>query len=493
MCGAVLMALEIVGSRMLAPYFGNSIFVWGSLISVVLAALSLGYWLGGIVADRWPRFSVLAIFIAVPGIIIAVLPFVYPGLNRAIANGDVGSRLGPLVSSLVLFLVPSVFLGAVSPFAVRLQARAVASVGSTAGGLYAISTAGSILGTLVTAFYLIAVLGVANIVHGLGLTLLLVAAGILLGRRRAGQAVVTVLCAVLLLAVMIWHARTQAAEAGLILQKDSFYNHIRLAEDGEQRYMDFENLRQSAMLLKDPWELRLRYTRFLSLALTLQPEPKRALILGLGGGSFPKRLYRDFPNVVVDVADIDPEVIAIAKRYFQVPEDARLRLFAKDGRRFVQEATDKYDLVFLDAYNSDTIPFHLATREFYQEVKARLTPGGVVVSNIIGTLRGPQSGFFRSIYRTLSEVFPTIYVVPTYDQSGGWILGDINIILFATQDSARLTRGELIARAGRVGGRLVPASDLAEYAAHLMEVPIEVRDVPTLTDNFAPVEILRAL
>jgi spermidine synthase len=492
-CGAVLMALEIVGSRMLAPYFGNSIFVWGSLISVVLAALSLGYWLGGIVADRWPRFSVLAMLIAAPGVIIALLPFAYPGLNRAIAGGDIGSRLGPLVSSLILFLVPSVFLGTISPFAVRLQARAVASVGSTAGGLYAVSTAGSILGTLATAFYLIAVLGVANIVHGLGLTLLLVAAGILLGRRRVAQAGIVGLCAVVLLTAIIWHARTRAAEAGLILQKDSFYNHIRLAEDGDQRYMDFENLRQSAMLLKDPWELRLRYTRFLSLALTLQAEPKRALILGLGGGSFPKKLYRDFPNVVVDVVDIDPEVIAIAKQYFGVPEDARLRLFATDGRRFVQEATDKYDLIFLDAYNSDTIPFHLATREFYEEIKTRLAPGGVVVSNIIGTLRGPQSGFFRSIYRTLSEVFPTIYVVPTYPQSGGWILGDINIILFATQDSARLSRGELVARAGRVGGKLVPASDLAEYAAHVSEVPIEVKDVPTLTDDFAPVEILRAL
>src|SRR5512134_3708363 len=177
-CGAVLMALEIVGSRMLAPYFGNSIFVWGSLISVVLAALSLGYWLGGIVADRWPRFSVLAMLIAVPGVIIALLPFVYPGLNRAIAGGDVGSRLGPLIASLILFLVPSVLLGTISPFAVRLQARAVASVGSTAGGLYAVSTAGSILGTLVTAFYLITILGVGNIVHGLGLTLLLTAAGV---------------------------------------------------------------------------------------------------------------------------------------------------------------------------------------------------------------------------------------------------------------------------------------------------------------------------
>ena len=492
-CGAVLMSLEMIGSRMLAPYFGNSIFVWGSLISVVLAALSLGYWLGGIVADRWPRFSVLAGLIAIPGVIIALLPFVYPGLNRAIAASDTGSRLGPLVSCLLLFLVPSVFLGTISPFAVRLQARAVASVGSTAGGLYAVSTAGSILGTLITTFYLIAVLGVANIVHGLGLTLLVVSAGILLSRQRVGQAGVVGLCAAVLLTGMIWHARTRAAEAGLILETDSFYNHIRLAEDGEQRYMDFENLRQSSMLLKDPWELRLRYTRFLPLALTLQPEPKRALILGLGGGSFPKRLYRDLPDVKVDVVDIDPEVIAIAKRYFEVPEDARLRLFAMDGRRFVQEAADTYDLIFLDAYNSDTIPFHLATREFYEEVKTRLTPGGVVVSNIIGTLRGPQSGFFRSIYRTLSEVFSTVYVVPTYNQGSGWILGDINIILLATQDSARLSRGDLVARAARVGGKLVPASDLAEYAAHVLEVPVETKDVPTLTDDFAPVEILRAM
>jgi len=487
------MSLEMIGSRMLAPYFGNSIFVWGSLISVVLAALSLGYWLGGIAADRWPRFSVLATMIAIPGVIIALLPFVYPGLNRGIADGNMGARLGPLVSCLILFLVPSVFLGTISPFAVRLQARAVASVGSTAGGLYAVSTAGSIVGTLLTTFYLIAVAGVASIVHGLGLTLLLVAAGIFLGGRRVTQAGITVLCAALLLTAMIWHTRTQAAEAGLILQQDSFYNHIKLAEDGTQRYMDFENLRQSAMLLKDPWELRLRYTRFLSLAMTLVPEPKRVLVLGLGGGSFPKKLHRDFPNVIVDVVDIDPEVIAIAKRYFQVPEDDRLHLFAMDARRFIQETKATYDVIYLDAYNSDTIPFHLTTREFYAEIRSRLAPGGVVVSNIIGTLRGSQSAFFRTMYRTLSESFATVYTVPTYDQSAGWILGDINIILFATQAATRLTRGELVARAGRVGGKLVPASDLADYAAHLLEVPIETKDVPVLTDDFAPVEILRAM
>src|SRR3990172_4148128 len=208
-CGAVLMGLEIVGSRILAPYFGNSIFVWGSLISVVLAALSLGYWLGGIAADRWPRLSVLGVLIAVPGIMIALLPFAYPALNRAIATGDLGTRLSPLVSCAVLFLVPSVFLGTISPFAVRLQARAVASVGTTAGGLYAVSTAGSIAGTLITAFYLITILGVGNIVHGLGLTLLLTAAGVFLGDRRVGRASVALLAMGLVVFAVAWGERTR--------------------------------------------------------------------------------------------------------------------------------------------------------------------------------------------------------------------------------------------------------------------------------------------
>jgi len=491
-CGADLMGLEIVGSRILAPYFGNSIFVWGSLISVVLAALSLGYWLGGMAADRWPRLSVLGLLIAIPGAMIALLPFVYPPLNQAIAGSDLGTRLGPLVSSLVLFLVPSVFLGTVSPFAVRLQARTVASVGTTAGGLYAVSTAGSIAGTLVTAFYLITVLGVANIVHGLGLTLLLVSAAVFLGERRVARAALALTCVGLLLSAAVWRARTQAAEPGLLLDMDSFYNHIHVVDLSGTRYMDFDNLRQSAMGLDDPWELRLRYTRFLALALAFRPEPQRVLVLGLGGGSFPKRLYRDYPQVMVEAVDIDPEVLAIAKRYFQVPEDSRMRLHVRDGRRFVRETDTRYDLIFLDAYNSDTIPFHLTTREFYRELTARLAPGGIVVSNIIGTLRGPQSAFFRAMYRTLAETFPAVHVIPTYDVSGGFVLGEINIILIATREKMPLTRAELMARVGRMGGKLIPASELTEYASYLLELPVTVSDVPILTDDFAPVEILRA-
>jgi predicted O-methyltransferase YrrM len=483
------MGLEIVGSRILAPYFGNSIFVWGSLISVVLAALSLGYWLGGMAADRWPRPAVLGLLITVPGIIIALLPFGYPSLNRAIAASDLGTRLSPLVSSLVLFLVPSVFLGTISPFAVRLQARAVTSVGSTAGALRRVYR-GKHRRHLITAFYLITILGVANIVHGLGLTLLVVATAVFLGERRVARAVLSLGCAALLVSAMAWQARTRSAEPGLLVEMDSFYNHIQVVDDSGTRYMDFANLRQSAMLLEDPWELRLRYTRFLALALAFQPTPKRVLVLGLGGGSFPKRLYRDFPQVVVDAVEIDPEVLTIAKRYFQVPEDSRMRLHVRDGRRFVQEADARFDLIFLDAYNSDTIPFH-SRRESSIRRWGAACPDGIVVSNIIGSW-GPPERFLPGHVPDAGGDVPTIHLVPTYDVSRGFPMGEINILLFASRQGTRLTRAELMARAGRVGGKLVPASDLVEYASYLLDLPVPVSDVPILTDDFAPVEILRA-
>ena len=204
LCGAILMALEILGSRILAPSFGNSIFVWGSLISIVLAALSVGYWIGGKAADRWPTEAMLAMFIALPGINIALMPLYYRGLNEWIAQGAFGVRMGPLVSCAILFLVPSAFLGVVSPYAVRLHARAVASVGKTAGALYAVSTMGSIAGTLATSFWLIAVFEVSLIVHVLGVLLLIIAATMLLAERHLGRAAVTLACTAILTAVIVF-------------------------------------------------------------------------------------------------------------------------------------------------------------------------------------------------------------------------------------------------------------------------------------------------
>jgi hypothetical protein len=170
--GAVLMSLEIVGSRVLAPYFGNSIFVWGSLISVVLAALSVGYYWGGWLSAREPSYSRLLTLLVIPGVLIFFLPFIYPTVNEWIAGIDFGTRLNPLIASSIYFLLPGVFLGTISPYVIRLAATKLSTVGSTAGTLYAVSTCGSIFGTLSTAFYLIPLMGVSNIIHFLRMILL---------------------------------------------------------------------------------------------------------------------------------------------------------------------------------------------------------------------------------------------------------------------------------------------------------------------------------
>src|SRR5919106_6063073 len=203
-CGAVLLGVEIVGSRVLAPYFGSSIFVWGSLISTFLAGLTIGYYMGGFLADRRPRLLALAVLILIAGVLVVILPVVHPPVNRTIASVDFGPRLSPLVATVCLFFFPSVFMGTVSPYAIKLAASSLATIGNTAGLIYAISTAGSIVGALVTAFYLIQLIGVRSSLYSLGTTLMALAILLIVvdraGRRRLGKqaiawGVLGILCA----------------------------------------------------------------------------------------------------------------------------------------------------------------------------------------------------------------------------------------------------------------------------------------------------------
>ncbi len=487
-CGAVLMGLEMIGSRILAPYFGNSIFVWGSLISIFLAALTLGYYLGGLVADRWPRLPVMAALVAAPGVMIFVLPFLYPAINRAIAQNTLGPRWDPLVASSILFLLPSICLGTIAPFAIRLAARAVAEMGTTAGSLYAISTAGSILGTIATAFYLIGVAGVARIVHLLGLVLVLLAAGMLAaGRRRMVPAALAVL-AILAGWLGLW--RPAAAEPGVVYETDSFYHHIKVSDEGEARVMDFDNLRQSAMYKNDPARLRLIYSHYFSLAFAFRPEPTDVAVVGLGGGSLPKAYHKAFPELRIDVVEIDPEVARVAFQYFELKEDERLRVHLGDGRLFFLKGDRRYDLVFLDAYNSDTVPFHLVTQEYYWEVKARLKPDGVVAVNLISGVVGPRSKLFRSVYKTLAKTFAEVYVIPARWYGNDIPAGLTNVILVATDARPRLTPEEIARRAALLGTKILSPTELREKAQHLLERPVAVADVPVLTDDFAPADQL---
>lgn len=491
--GAVLMALEIVGSRVLAPYFGNSIFVWGSLISVVLAALSLGYYWGGWLSERSPSFARLLVLLLIPGVLIFFLPLIYPTINLWIATIDFGNRLNPLIASTIFFLLPGIFLGTISPYAIRLAATTLSTVGSTAGTLYALSTCGSILGTLLTAFYLIPAIGVSNIIHSLGLTL--IALSLLLWPltpARLDRAVAMVKpAATLFLLAVIYETLVPTAWARVktIFEKDSFYHRIRVEEDDEARYLYFDRTLQSAMNLDDPTKLRLIYSRYTSLGLAFRPDAKRVLIIGLGGGSIPKKYQKEFPSLEIDVAEIDPEVIQVAKKFFLFQEGKNLRVYAQDGRLFLTRTPQRYDVILLDAYYTDAIPFHLTTREFFQVAEQKLTSNGIIVANIIGAVTGPGGRITRSVVKTLREIFPQIYIFPTRRVDNVSLDTIQNVILIVTKERQRLDIREITKRAGFLGRDLFP-NPLKDIAASYFDAKLPDHDVPVLTDDYAPTDNL---
>jgi spermidine synthase len=482
----VLLALEIVASRVVAPYFGNSVYVWGSLIGVFLAALSVGYYAGGRIATRWPQPGPFLVLVLAGGAATFPIPHAADAVLAAIAGRDFGPRWGPLLGSTALFFVPAVLMATVSPYAIRLKARTVEGVGNVAGVLYALSTLGSIVGTLLAAFVLISWLGVHSIIQLLGgIEMGLAVAGFLWLRRALPAAA----AAGTLAAVLVLASAVPPDGPDVIYARDTVYHRITVSDEGTLRYLRLDRYWQSGRDRAAPLRTVFSYTDYLHLPLALVPHPRRVLFVGMGGGTAPSRFYHDYPGLRIDVVEIDPAVVATARRFFGLPGAPRLAVHVQDGRLWLRRTAERYDLIVLDAYLIDTIPFHLATREFYAEAAARLAPGGAVAANVIGATRGPESRLFRAIDKTFASVFPAVYVFPVDGESDG---APQNIIIVGTA-GPRLDRGRFVARAREaVASGRVTIGGFADDAATLVEHPIDTHDVPLLTDDFAPTDVLAA-
>jgi len=274
----------------------------------------------------------------------------------------------------------------------------------------------------------------------------------------------------------------------VLFEADSVYHHIVVTEDNQARYLRFDRSFQSGMMLADPFESPFLYAAYAHLGLIFAPRAKRVLVIGLGGGSIPKRFWRDYPEMTVEVAEIDPMVVDVAKRFFEVREDPRLHIVSQDGRLFLRRTGKTYDLIILDAYFAESIPFHLTTKEFYTLVKSRLAPGGVVVSNLLGQLRGPRSSLFRAMYKTHGEVFAGLYPFAVALQPDEDVAAIRNIMLVATTERG-MSRTEILARARQTAGR-VRFPRFLSYAADYYADVIPLEDVPVLTDDYAPVDTL---
>jgi spermidine synthase len=461
--GAVVMILEIVGTRLLAPYFGTSLPIWTTIISIVLASLSLGYYYGGKLADKGATYQKLAFLLLAAGALIGLMM-----LFQATVLATVSAIGVPLVARaafavILLLAAPAVLLGVVSPYAVRLRIESVDTSGAMVGRLSALSAMGSIVGTSLAGIVLLRFMGSSNLLCALGITLALLALVAYRSRRFAW-------CAVVLIVLLL--AGTSGARLSFVADIETAYNRIWVFDKDNVRTLSVGGVSESAMYLDGSTEPVFPYTRFYRLSQHFAPDARHGLMLGGAGYSSPRDFLRRNPEATIDVVEIDPGMTQVARDYFNLTDDPRLGIIHEDGRVFINETENKYDVFFGDAFGSFfSVPYQLTTREAAQKIYGLLNDDGVALINLIGSMEGEKGKFIRAEYRTYQEVFSYVYLLPVQSDDGTAIQ---NIMLVAVK--------------GDKAPPLVSTdSELNSYLQKRWSGVI-ARDVPVLTDDFAPVD-----
>jgi spermidine synthase len=491
---ACIMVLELVAGRIIAPYVGVSLYTWTSVIGVVLAGISLGNFLGGQIADRWASLRLLGGIFSLGGLLSLVILTV-DKVNSSIAlenltRSDLSLILSILILTAILFLLPCTVLGMISPIVAKLAMRDLAQAGRTVGGIYAAGSIGSIVGTFLTGFVLISWFGTHRIVWGVATILVLLGLIMLLQGRRGW--LITSLVAVLAASVLLG---SQTSWLQGTCTRETNYFCIRVEEetkDGEEvRVLLLDRLVHSYTSLNNPTKLVYDYERaYASIsAYKIQQNPQaRALFIGGGGYTLPRYLEALYSDTQIDVIEIDPGVTEIAHQMLGLARDTRIVSHNQDARLYLeQKPTQTYDLVFGDAFNDFSVPYHLTTREFDERVRAWLREDGYYVVNIID---GAGAKFLRAFAYTLRQTFRYVYLAPSIET---WreasrstfvlIAGDVPLDFEALGSVKAPGAGE-IGDKNRLAQQIYTQEQLD---ALLMESPPVM-----LTDRYAPVDQMLA-
>ncbi len=439
-CGAGLMIMELVGSRILAPYVGTSLIVWTTLVGIILAALSFGYWIGGRYADQYPSPKHLGAIIVLAGLFVFLalwLSRFLPEINLILINWFSLGGAAFCISCL-LFVIPSILLGVVSPFALRLSLNETAHSGAIGGQLYAFSTLGSIVGTFLAGFVLIPQLGSFKTLALV--SVILVLCGVILFRTKT-TLMITVFVALGFSAV--WsNAFVFSPSPNVLAEYESAYNRLFIVNGISQKtkepilsIMSGPHISQSA-IFKDRDDLVFEYTKFFRLADYFNPSIKRALMLGGGAYSFPKDYLKSHSGTM-DVVEIDPLYTRLAQKYFKLPSNVRLKVHHEDARVFLSRPQEAYDAIYVDVFNNaGSVPFQLATQEVVKQIFDRLSDNGVVIVNVVGSFEGVGRQFIENEYATYQSIFPEVLLYPL-DSLGGDNIQNIMLVALKNPLSAK--------------------------------------------------------
>ncbi len=480
--GAVVMTLELDGSRIIAPYLGTSSIIWTSLIGIILGCLSLGYWQGGKIADEGANFEKLAWIFFSAGMFVLISAGLKDLILKLVSALTPNLAIASILATLALFGPATIALGMVTPYLAKLSLKNLDASGKTVGNLYAFSTLGSIVGTFLGGLVLISFIGSGKILILLSATLMFLSALCFKKHGLSGKALLIVIFGV---AIIFLQSPSGIEGKTLIADIDTTYSRIWIYDGTDYatgkpvRYLTNDILgTQSGIFLDDPDTLLFGYTRMFDFAPENLPNIGNALMIGAGAYSYPTHFVRKYPKASIDVVEIDPKLLELAKKYFSFKETPAIKIHHEDGRVFLNNLKETYDVILVDAFLANaTIPFQLTTKEVAQKMHDSLKDSGIIMINMIGSIEKNGDSFVQAEYRTYKQVFSHIYLFKVYDSIPDEKIQNMMLVGFKTSDKAPLEK--LTDKAKKI---LAGRTPLSVSSGGLI-----------LTDDFAPVERYNAI
>ena len=484
--GMAILIIEILATRILAPYFGNSIYTFTSVISVILLALGIGYYFGGRLSD-WKLSAVLFYqIILVSGFTVLLLQFLVVAVAPWLSY-QFNMIHGPLVVSLVLFFIPAFLLAFLSPYAIRLlQIIDPNHPGNDVGVVFFWSTLGSIIGSISTGFLFVPLYPIDTILMFVGYGLLILSClGLLVNNTKHIKWVIVII--LLIIAHYFISLTFDENKSDIVYEQQGLYELITVKDvvvnQRPVRLLLQDANTNSGMYLDDK-SMLIDYTKYYELYKLFKPDTKQFLAIGGGAYSVPKDILDTTRDIIIDSVEIEPGLFDIALGYFSLPKSSRHTNHVMDGRRYLYETDKQYDAIFSDVYRSfAAVPMHFVTNEFFQLVYSKLTNNGVFIANIFGSSKPGQDNNILSIVKTIQNVFPQVYVFAVSDPTAEMLQ---NFIVVGHKQSEAVD----LAQAGQIAFNF---SDLNTIQNKLYRLDKEhIRQAKLYTDLYAPTEYLAA-
>ena len=472
LCGALGMVLELVAARILSPYVGSSNLIWTTIIGIMLTSMSIGYWLGGKIADKRPDINLLSFFILIGAFFTSIIPILETALVKPLSEVMNELVIIAIICSTIVFGIPSFILAMVSPFAVKLEDKNHEEIGKTSGKISSLSTIGSIVGTFVAGFLLIPNLGVRTLILIITITLIILSF-VMFNKKNVKYSICMFLCLLTLIGLNYYgKVLFDKNNPDIIKDVDSEYSRIWIKNIpvGEISYKTMEvDTGLESYINKDTNEMGARYLYYYDLFDYYNKDAKSTLMIGGAAYTYPTYYLNKYQEKTIDVAEIDEKMTELAIEEFDLDiENPRIKIYHQDGRSFLNNTKNKYDTILIDAFKGLNAPFELTTYEALTKAKNALNDNGMVITNIISSLEGEDEEFIKYEYATYKAVFD-------------------DVKLFKVRDTEK-TESQNLILIGFKNGKNINEEKYEEYKNLLeMEITDFTSDREIVTDHFAPI------